>query len=312
MKSPSPIKVLTITGPTASGKTSLAVQLAYRLNGEIISADSRQVYKQMDIGTGKDLEEYGVGDHSIPYHLIDIREAGEKYNVSDFQKDFFRAVQDILFRGKLPILCGGTGMYIQSVLEDYGFTHIPKDVAFRETLERKTQEELLQILNALPYPENFKDHHHRKRTIRAIEIGRFLRNNPQENFKPQYPEIDTLVIGVKYDRESRRKRISHRLKQRFQQGMVEEVEELLQTVSAEDLIWYGLEYKMITQYLKGELSYNEMYKKLETGIYQFAKRQMTWFRKMEREGYDIHWLDGHLSMEEKVKKALVWVKEYGI
>ncbi|MEH0156062.1 tRNA (adenosine(37)-N6)-dimethylallyltransferase MiaA [Limibacter armeniacum] len=301
--------LIVVTGPTASGKTAFAAQLAERIGGEIISADSRQVYKKMNIGTGKDYQDYTVNGKQVPVHLIDIHDPGYKYNVSEFVEDFWRVYKEIHSRGLMPILCGGTGMYIEAVLNDYELKAVPVDEDLRESLEDKSLNELLSLLDKLGAPSYYTDRKHRKRTLRAIEVATYLKAHPEiEETTTEKPQLSALVIGMEIEREVRRKKISKRLEQRFQEGMVNEVEELLTTVDAEDLIFYGLEYKFITLYLQGEMSYEEMKKKLETSIHQFAKRQMTWFRKMERDGSEIHWLDTRLSMEEKIKKAVMWLE----
>lgn len=307
----SKINLITVTGPTASGKTGFAAHLALLLKGEIISADSRQVYKQMDIGTGKDIEDYTIEDYQIPYHLIDIREAGYKYNVFEFQNDFIKVFEEISSRGKMPILVGGTGMYIEAVTKGYKLIHVPVNESLRAELEMKDLHELVEQLQTInPELHNTTDIKHKKRTIRAIEIASYYKTHKE--IDSHFPEISQLIFGVKYDRESRRRRISERLKTRLESGMIEEVAQLLKKVSAEDLIFYGLEYKFITQHLTGKLSINEMREKLEIAIHQFAKRQMTWFRKMEREGAKIHWLDGHMRLEEKLDRAKTILKKHEI
>jgi tRNA dimethylallyltransferase len=305
--------LVVVLGATASGKTKLAACLASEINGEIISADSRQVYSGMDIGTGKDLQDYYVDSNLIPYHLIDIRAAGEKYNVFEYQKDFYKAYENISNRGKFPVLCGGTGLYIESVVNQYKLVQVPENNELRKKLENKSLEELKEILSKYKILHNNTDTDTLERAIRGIEIEVYYDENPQ--LENNFPEIRPLLIGVKFDRLSRRNRISERLKERLQNGMVDEVCKLMdQGVSDDVLIYYGLEYKFITLYIKGQLSYYEMFKKLETAIHQFSKRQQTWFRKMERDGHKIHWLDGYMGMEEKLKriKHLLYKEEVNL
>lgn len=295
--------LITILGPTASGKTSLAVSLADRLNTEIISGDSRQVYRRMDLGTGKDLVDYVVNGHFIPYHLIDIVEPGYKYNVFEYQRDFLKAYEEISTKGKLPILCGGTGMYIESVLKGYRLLPVPENPELRSSLIGKSLEELTHILEGYKKLHNSTDVDTVKRAIRAIEIEEYYKQQSPEY--REFPSLRSLIIGVDIDRELRREKITRRLKQRLDEGMVEEVRALLEEgIPAENLIYYGLEYKFLTQYAIGELTYEEMFHQLEIAIHQFAKRQMTWFRGMERRGFTIHWLDATLPMEEKLEQII--------
>ena len=295
--------LITILGPTASGKTSLATALADKLGTEIISGDSRQVYRRMDLGTGKDLADYTIEDRSVPYHLIDIVEPGYKYNVFEYQRDFLKAYESIVAKDKLPVLCGGTGMYIESVLKGYRLLPVPENPELRASLEGKSLEELTRILEGYKKLHNSTDVDTAKRAIRAIEIEEYYKQQPLEY--REFPSLKSLIIGVDIDRELRREKITRRLKQRLDEGMVEEVRGLLaEGISAENLIYYGLEYKFLTQYAIGELTYEEMFHQLETAIHQFAKRQMTWFRGMERRGFVIHWLDATLSMEEKVERII--------
>lgn len=290
-------------GATAGGKTGVAVYLAKALGSEIISADSRQVYRGMDIGTGKDLDEYTIDGQAIPYHLIDILDAGEKYNVFEYQNDFFKVYDDITSRGMIPVLCGGTGLYIESVLKNYNLPNVPEDKDLRKLLEGKTIEELEIILRTYKPLNNNSDYDTAKRAIRAIEIAEYTKRNPLCTTSKR--KLNSLNIGILFDRELRRQRITARLKQRLENGMIEEVEGLLkQGISYESLEYYGLEYKYLAWYLQGKISYNEMFEQLNTSIHRFAKRQMTWFRKMERDGIVIHWIDGSLSMEEKIGKIL--------
>lgn len=283
-----------ILGPTASGKTRLAVQIAHRLGGEIISADSRQVYRGMDIGTGKDLSEYTVEGHPIPYHLIDNVDAGDDYNLHRYQQDFHRAVADIQGRGRVPIVCGGTGLYIEAVLKGHAYTAIPVDNNLRGELDTLTDAELHHRFMQSPSPYTpLADTSTRKRLVRAIEIGAYLNAHPETANQAKTPAYSYQLFGIDLPVELRRQRITARLHERLQQGMIAEVDRLLQAgVSADKLVYYGLEYKFITQYLTGELDYARMTTLLETAIHQFAKRQMTFFRKMERDGLSIHWLDG--------------------
>jgi tRNA dimethylallyltransferase len=295
--------LITILGPTASGKTFFGANLALRLKGEIISADSRQVYREMDLGTGKDYDDYTIQNYSIPVHLIDIHDPGYKYNLFEYQKDFHRVYEEIRNRGKLPLLVGGTGMYIEAVLNKYELVNVPPNEALREKLSNLTQEELINVLQEYNSSlHNTSDLKIRKRTLRAIEIADHYSRVKVE--QKDSPEINSLILGVKYDRISRRKRISERLEARIKEGLIDEVKKLLYKISAEDLIYYGLEYKFITLYLTGQMDYKEMAGKLEVAIHQFAKRQMTWFRRMERNGFKIHWLDGHMPMEEKLERAM--------
>ena len=301
-------QLITIIGPTASGKTAFAAQLASVLDGEIISGDSRQIYRGMDIGTGKDLSDYSVGDKSIPYHLIDIRDAGEKYTLFNFQHDFHEAYQSVLSRVKTPILCGGTGLYIESVLKGYRLLDVPINHDLREKLEEKSMDELVEILCNYKSLHNSTDIDTKKRAIRAIEIAVF--QSEQDAEVRDYDPIDSLIIGINIDRENRREKISKRLKNRLDEGMIGEVQRLIENgVNPDDLIYYGLEYKFVTLYVIGKLSFDEMYSQLETAIHQFAKRQMTWFRGMERRGFTIHWLDASLSMPEKIENSLAWIKK---
>lgn len=294
-----PYNLITITGPTAGGKTSVAAHLAKRIDGEIISADSRQVYRDMDLGTGKDLSDYIVDTIQIPYHLIDIVDAGYEYNVFEYQRDFVKAFTDITSRGKFPIVCGGSGLYIEAVLKGYKLINVPVNETLREELSGKNLEELTDLLKKYKSLHNTTDVDTIKRAVRAIEIEEYyLQHNSDER---AYPEINSLVVGIVYDRDTRRQRITERLKARLNEGMIDEVKQLLsQGVSPESLIYYGLEYKYLTQFVTGQIGYDEMFRSLEIAIHQFAKRQMTWFRHMEKNGFTIHWIDGFLPMEEKL------------
>ena len=313
--------MITILGPTASGKTSLAAALAARINSldadlsgipakgaEIISADSRQVYRGMDIGTGKDLADYTIHGKQIPYHLIDICEPGTKYNLFEYQQDFYDAYLDIQKRGAFPILCGGTGLYIESVLKGYHLSPVPQNPELRESLAHKSLDELTQILKELKAKTGSNMHNRTdvdtaQRAIRAIEIESYNLEHPMP--ERELPPVNSLIIGVSIDRDARREKISRRLKQRLDEGMVDEIKGLLDLgIPAENLIYYGLEYKFITEYVIGKTSYDEMYRGLEIAIHQFAKRQMTWFRGMERRGFTIHWVDALMPMEEKVETVL--------
>jgi tRNA dimethylallyltransferase len=296
--------LITILGPTATGKTGLAAQLASRLNGEVISADSRQIYRGMDLGTGKDYADYFVNGVEIPSHLVDIEDAGVHYNVFRFQTDFIQAFEEIRSRNKFPVLCGGSGLYLEAVLKNYRLIEVPPNKELRKELEGKTLTELTEILkNLKPKLHNHTDVETDRRAIRAIEIEKYYAENPQ--FDSSFPEINSLNIGIDFDRDLRRQRITTRLKQRLEEGMLDEVQKLLDSgLTPEQLIYYGLEYKYLTLHLTGELSYNEMFRQLEIAIHQFAKRQMTWFRGMEKRGTKIHWINGHLPMEEKVEAIL--------
>lgn len=296
-------ELITIIGPTASGKTAFAAALAARLDTEIISGDSRQVYRSMDIGTGKDLADYVVDGKQIPYHLIDICNPGDKYNVFEYQHDFHKAFEEIRKKGKLPILCGGTGMYIESVLRGFKLLDVPQNPALRESLKGKSLAELEQILASYKVLHNKTDVDSAQRAIRAIEIEEFYKTEAPD--KREYAPINSLIIGVDIDRDLRREKISKRLRARLDEGMVDEVRAILATgVKPEDLIYYGLEYKFLTLYIIGQLTYDEMVSQLEIAIHQFAKRQMTWFRGMERRGLHIHWLDATLPTDEKINNVL--------
>lgn len=291
--------LITILGPTASGKTSLATALADKLNAEIISADSRQVYCGMDIGTGKDLADYTINGKHIPYHLIDIVKPGYKYNVFEYQRDFLSAYSDIRQRGKLPILCGGTGLYIESVLKGYRLLPVPENPELRTRLSGMTLEELTALLRTYKALHNTTDVDTPKRAIRAIEIEEYYRTASVS--ERSFPRLESLIVGVSIDRDLRREKITRRLRQRLDEGMVDEVRQLLDKgLTPDDLIYYGLEYKYITLHVIGQLSFDDMFTRLETAIHQFAKRQMTWFRGMERRGFVIHWVDASLPMEEKI------------
>ena len=292
--------MLTIIGPTACGKTRFAVRLAQEFDGEIISGDSRQVYRRMDLGTGKDLSDYESDGKKVAYHLIDIAEPGTKYNVYQFQRDFVKAYQDVSSRGKLPILCGGTGLYIESVLRGYRMSYVPENKALRKSLEGKSLKELTEQLRSYKELHNTTDVDTAQRAIRAIEIEEYNLEHPVDD--RFFPQLQSLVIGVDIKREERRRRITHRLRQRLDEGMVDEVRQLLDSgIPAENLIYYGLEYKYVTEYVIGKITFDEMFTQLEIAIHQFAKRQMTWFRGMERRGTVIHWIDYDLPLQEKVE-----------
>ena len=300
-------ELITIIGPTASGKTAFAAALAARLETEIISGDSRQVYHSMDIGTGKDLADYVVDGKQIPYHLIDICNPGDKYNVFEYQHDFHKAFEEIRKKGKLPILCGGTGMYIESVLRGFKLLDVPQNPSLRESLKGKSLAELEQILASYKVLHNKTDVDSAQRAIRAIEIEEFYKTEAPD--KREYAPINSLIIGVDIDRDLRREKISRRLRARLDEGMVDEVRAILATgVKPEDLIYYGLEYKFLTLYIIGQLTYDEMVSQLEIAIHQFAKRQMTWFRGMERRGLHIHWLDATLPTDEKINNVLALIQ----
>jgi tRNA dimethylallyltransferase len=296
-------ELITILGPTASGKTTFATALAYQLDAEIISADSRQVYRRMTIGTGKDLADYNVNGKQIPAHLIDICEPGERYNVFQFQHDFHRAYTDIKNRGNRPILCGGTGLYIESVLKGYKLLDVPENPELRERLKGKSIDELEEILKSYKKLHNKTEVDSCQRAIRAIEIEEYYLR--READKRDYEPINSLIIGIDIDRELRREKISRRLKARLEEGMLDEVKSLISSgIAAEDLIYYGLEYKYLTLHLIGKLSYKEMYNQLEIAIHQFAKRQMTWFRGMERRGFEIHWINAASPLPDPIRQMI--------
>ena len=296
--------LITILGPTASGKTPLAAALAQRIGGEILSADSRQVYRRKDIGTGKDLSDYG----EVPYHLIDICEPGTKYNLFQYQQDFFDAYEDIRRRGVQPILCGGTGLYIEAVLKGYHLSPVPQNQPLRDSLEGRSLDELTEMLRELKAKSgsvmhNTTDVDSCQRAIRAIEIETYNLEHPMP--LRELPPIPSTIIGVNIDRELRREKITRRLKARLDEGMIDEVRQLLDSgIPADDLIYYGLEYKFLTEHIIGRLTFDEMFRQLEIAIHQFAKRQMTWFRGMERRGFTIHWIDATLPTEKKVEQIL--------
>lgn len=291
--------MITILGPTATGKTNLAAQLALLLNGEIISADSRQVYRGMDIGTGKDLDDYRIDDREIPHHLIDIVDPGYEYNVFEFQKDFLNAYNEIDKRGNMPILCGGTGLYIESVLKGYKLIDVPRNDALREELELIDDSTLIEMLEAYKTLHNTTDISERERLIRAIEIQKYYDEHPE--IDTSFPKIETKIFGIDFDRRIVRMRITERLQERLENGMIDEVKGLLDNgLRPEQLTFYGLEYKWITEYIEGKLAYNEMFRRLNTAIHQFSKRQMTWFRRMEKQGFEINWINGNLSLPEKI------------
>jgi len=301
-------RMITILGPTASGKTPIAARLAAEIGGEIISADSRQVYRRMDIGTGKDLADYVVDGRQVPYHLIDICEPGTKYNLFEYQQDFFTAYNNIIGRGAVPVLCGGTGLYIEAVLKGYSLSPVPQNQALRDSLEGRSLRELTAMLEDLKAKtgsamHNTTDVDSPQRAIRAIEIETYNLAHPLP--ARELPPVESVIIGVDIDREARRAKISRRLKARLDEGMVDEVRRLLaEGIPPENLTYYGLEYKFVTEYLVGLLSYDEMYSRLEIAIHQFAKRQMTWFRGMERRGFCIHWIDASLPIEAKVAQII--------
>ncbi len=303
------IPLITVLGPTAVGKTSFGVRLALALDAEIISADSRQVFKGMDIGTGKDIADYQVGDKIVPHHLIDIAEPGTEYNVYRFKHDFLEAWHAIQSRNKLPVLCGGTGMYLESVLLDYDLVEVPENQTLREKLAGLPDEQLIRMISNTRQLHNTTDISDRERLTRALEIELFKQEHPNLNKLTDFRT--TPVIGIRFDREIIRNRITQRLYQRLEEGMIDEVRQLMGNgVSADRLLFYGLEYKYITMYLTGELSYSQMVSLLNTAIHQFAKRQMTWFRRMEKKGVRIFWLEGENGLEVNIKKALLYIKKF--
>jgi len=299
--------LLTILGPTASGKTSLAAHVASKLGSGVISADSRQVYQGMDIGTGKDFDDYIIDGKPVPLHLVNICKAGEKYNLFEYQKDFNKVFHQFSIQNKIPILCGGSGLYIEAVLRGYDLSSVPVNQTLRNELGLKSDEELIKLLASYKKLHNTTDTKTHKRLIRAIEIEIYQKENLINPIHDH--EIHSLIAGIQFERSEQKKRITDRLKFRLENGMIEEVELLLGNgISPESLIYYGLEYKFITQYLIGEIEYDEMFNLLNIAIHQFSKRQMTWFRKMERSGFQIHWLNGILPIEEKVEKILKLMK----
>lgn len=294
--------MITILGPTATGKTTLAAKVALFYDGEIISADSRQVYRGMNLGTGKDYEDYSIDGKKIPYHLIDITDPGNEYNVFEFQNDFLRVFDEISRRGKLPVLCGGTGMYLEAVLAGYRLRQVPENSKLRDSLSGKSINELNSILQSYRDVHNITDGKDRGRAIRAIEIAEFQKEYPPNDVP--FPVIDHKIFGIHFERQEIRERITRRLKQRLQSGMIEEIESLLASgIKPEQLTFYGLEYRYLTDFVTSKISYEEMFSKLNTAIHQFAKRQMTWFRRMEKRGFEINWIDGNLELEEKLEKV---------
>ena len=299
--------MVTILGPTASGKTEVAANLAYLLGGEVISADSRQIYRNMDLGTGKDLEEYRINGTNIPYHLIDIAEAGYQYNVFEYQRDFLKVYQELKIKGIFPVMCGGSGMYLEAILKGYRLIQVPINEKRRAGLQLLPLDSLKKILSGYKTIHNTSDIENSKRAIRAIEIEEFCLAHPETDLS--FPKINSLIVGIRIEREVRRRKITARLHQRLTNGMIDEVQKLLDHgIKPDDLTYYGLEYKYITNYLLGHLNYEQLVTDLNTAIHQFAKRQMTWFRKMERDGFKIRWLDGELPTDEKTVKILSWLK----
>ncbi len=300
---PNNYNLITILGPTAGGKTSVATNLAYRIGGEVISGDSRQVYRGMDLGTGKDLHDYLVNGKQIPFHVIDIVDAGYQLNVYEYQTHFLEAFNDIAKRGTFPILCGGSGLYIEAAIKGYKLIAVPENIDLRLELSAKTQDELEKILKSYKKLHNQTDTVNCKRLIRAIEIEEFYARTGGDDY--QYPAIRNIVFGIVFPRHQQRVRITERLKQRLADGMIDEVRQLIDRgVKPTELIYYGLEYKWITRFILGEISYDEMFTGLNTAIHQFAKRQMTWFRKMERSGVEINWIDGNLPIDNKLELIL--------
>jgi tRNA dimethylallyltransferase len=303
-----PYNLITILGPTACGKTRLAALLAERVRGEVISADSRQVYRRMNLGTGKDYNDYIVKRKKIPYHLIDIVEPGYEYNVYEYQRDFINVFRDITNRDKLPVLCGGSGLYLEAVLKGYRLINVPKNPGLKKELEKKTMEELEGILKGFKNLHNITDLTDRHRLIRAIEIGSYYNDHPEYN--TEYPALNALIVGIKLSREERRQRITERLEERLAKGMVDEVRELIASgIPPAKMTYYGLEYKYITYFLNGELQYDEMVARLNSAIHQFSKRQMTWFRRMDRMGINIHWLEGNLAEDTRLQKIMEWMEK---
>lgn len=291
--------VIVILGPTASGKTAVAANLAYQMKGEIISADSRQIYKKLNLGTGKDYDDYYVNGEPIPFHLIDIADPGMQYNVYEYQKDFIKVYKQLIQKGSVPILCGGSGMYIEAVLEGYQLIQVPVNSELREQLAEKTLEELTSLLKQYKSLHATTDTDNKKRTIRAIEIAQYCKNNAIPEL--EYPQLSPLIVAIRFDRSIERERITQRLKDRLNAGMLDEVRELLRSgLTPDQLIYYGLEYKFLTQHIIGQITYEEMFTLLNTAIHQFAKRQMTWFRRMEKKGFRIHWIDGNTPLDEKM------------
>ncbi|MDD2550710.1 MAG: tRNA (adenosine(37)-N6)-dimethylallyltransferase MiaA [Bacteroidales bacterium] len=297
---PNSYNLVTILGPTAGGKTSVAAHLAHNIGGEVISGDSRQIYRGMNLGTGKDLHDYVVNGKPVPYHLIDIVDAGYRFNVYEYQTLFIDAFSSITERGVTPILCGGSGLYLEAAIKGYRLIQVPNNLELREELATKSHEELVSMLASMKPLHNHTDTENRKRLVRAIEIETYYANTPQLDF--EYPNLHNIVFGVRFPRMQQRERITQRLRQRLSEGMVDEVKLLLEKgVDPDILVYYGLEYKWLTQFVLGQISYNEMFEGLNTAIHQFAKRQMTWFRRMERNGIDINWIDGNLPMEQKLE-----------
>jgi tRNA dimethylallyltransferase len=295
--------LIAVLGPTASNKTAFAAQLAYRINGEVISADSRQVYRGMNLGTGKDYADYRIDESQVPVHLIDIADPGSRYSVFEYQRDFNRVYCNIVSRGKFPVLCGGSGMYIDAATHRYRLDEVPRNDSLRAQLGLKSPEELRELLSSLKDLHNKTDIDTTERALRAIEIEYYYRANPAGHH--DLPDLNTLFIGIRFDRETARTRITERLEKRLQQGLVEEVRGLLESgIPADTLTYYGLEYRYITLFLLDKLNYKTMVSQLNTAIHQFAKRQRTWFRKMERAGCTIHWLDGNMPADEKIETAL--------
>ncbi len=303
MKSTEPRPLIVITGPTATGKTRLAARVAKATDGEVISADSRQVYRGMDLGTGKDFDDYVVDGYLVPYHLVDIAEPGTEYNVYEFQQDFLKAYHHIVSRNKQPVLCGGTGLYIEAAISGYKLIKVPVNPRLRKELENLTMEELTHLLASMRSLHNTTDITERNRLLRAVEIETYYHENP--NLQTRYPSLRPVLFGIHFEREALRQRITQRLKTRLESGMLDEINELLNSgLKPGQLTFYGLEYRFLTRYATGEISYDEMFEKLNTAIHQFAKRQMTWFRRMERNGFAIHWIDGNLSLEDKARRVL--------
>lgn len=299
--------MIVILGPTATGKTALAAQLAYYVDGEVISADSRQVYRGMDLGTGKDIKDYDVQEKRIPYYLIDIADPGHEYNVYEFQRDFLKVYNDIRTRDKMAILCGGSGMYLEAVLKGYHLVKVPVNQQLRKEMEQREDEYLIRELESFSPLHNVTDIKNRKRLIRALEIRYYYREHP--DLLTSFPEINHIIFGIRFDRQVIRQRITQRLKMRLSNGMIDEVRRLLDKgISPDKLKFYGLEYKYLTQYIIGEINYNDMFQRLDSAIHQFAKRQMTWFRRMERGRFRIHWIDGHLKTADKIEQIEMIVR----